>query len=63
MGCPVAWLQGSALGAEGSIVDGCHDRDIQSPCTLLSDRIHAFAVRFIVCTPFSVSFYLFLYCH
>jgi len=22
----------------------CHDRDIWSPCTLLSDRVHAFAV-------------------
>ena len=22
----------------------CHDRDIRSPCTLLSDRVHVFAV-------------------
>ena len=22
----------------------CHDRDIRSPCTLLSDRVHVFAI-------------------
>jgi len=30
----------------------CHDRDIRSPCTLLSDRIHVFAVHLLYVLPF-----------
>jgi len=44
--CPVLLLYGSRLKP------GCHDRDIRSPCTLLSDRVHAFAVRLLYVLPF-----------
>jgi len=30
----------------------CHDHDIRSPCTLLSDRVHTFAVRLLYVLPF-----------
>ena len=36
----------------------CHDRDIRSPCTLLSDRVHVFAVCLQYVLPFSISLYL-----
>jgi len=30
----------------------CHDRDIRSPCTLLSDHVHVFTVRLLYVLPF-----------
>ena len=36
----------------------CHDRNTRSPCTLLSDRIHMFAVCLQYVLPFSISLYL-----
>jgi len=34
----------NSSGAVVSEKGSCHDRDIRSPCTLLSDHVHAFAV-------------------
>jgi len=34
------------------LLDRCHDRDIRSPCTLISDRVHTFAVRLLYVLPF-----------
>jgi len=41
-----------SLVAWSAIQHHCHDRDIRSPCTLLSDRIHAFAVHLLYVLPF-----------
>jgi len=30
----------------------CHNRDIRSPCTLFSDRVHVFTVRLLYVLPF-----------
>ena len=40
------------LTATTTVRTGCHDRDIRSPCTLLSDRVHAFAVHLLYVLPF-----------
>jgi len=34
------------------MVSFCHDRDIRSPCTLLSDRVHVFAICLLYVLPF-----------
>jgi len=39
MSCPLRHLADPHIP-----IGACHDCDIRSPCTLLSDRVHAFAV-------------------
>jgi len=52
------WMKASTpelvSGSEdkSSVLDACHDRDIRSPCTLFSDRVHMFAVRLLYVLPF-----------